>query len=439
MVKEEYNVMVVGGGGREHTLAWKLAQSSMVKRVFVAPGNAGTSLEEKCVNISIDGAKASNFENLYGFVRENRVNMVVVGPEQPLADGIVDFFREKGCNRVFGPTKEAARLESSKIFSYELMLKLGIPQAESIICTDESEAKIAIGKIFAEYGGAALKADGLTGGKGVFVTSDRKKAESELPMHLKRYCPDGKILVAQRLVGEEFSVFGFADGKRVVPILMSVQDHKLLYDEGDNEERPNPNTGGMGAYCPAPIAPASLVQRVCDEMMTPVAEALGFVGFLYLGGMMTKDGVKVIEYNIRFGDPECQPGMMMIKSDLFELISRGLEGKLNADAIEFNPGAACCVVLAAKGYPEDVSAEKGKIICGIEAANELGGAKVFHAGTKLNDAGNTVISGGRVLGVTGYSPDGLLEAQARTYRAASLISTESGFHFRKDIGAKAFK
>ena len=426
-------VLIIGSGGREHALGLKLGQSDEVSKVIYAPGNGGTQ-EEKGRNVPIDGAKKDNFAVLVDLVESENIDMVVVGPEVPLADGIVDYFNlTKGYNRVFGPTHRASLLESDKFFSFDLMREVGIPQAKSVKCYSTEEAISAINER-ATQDGIVIKARGLTAGKGVTVCDSRDHALAEIKEHTANYGPE--VLIAERLFGQEFSVFGISDGSRVSPLEISIQDHKRLLD-GDR----GPNTGGMGAYGPAPVAPVKVVRHVADKIMTPLVQRMKeqgneYRGFLYGGFIMTQEGPKVIEFNIRFGDPECQPAMMMLKSDLYKALSSSLDGKLDQVKMEFNPGASCCVVLASQGYPGDY--KKGLAISGLDEANRIHGVKVFHAGTKIGD-GQILTSGGRVLGVTGYSPNGIADAQRLAYEAAAKITVPGEFHYRRDIANKALR
>lgn len=418
-------VLVIGSGGREHALGWKLGQSDEVSEVFYAPGNAGTQ-EEKGRNIPIDGSKKENFPALADFVESENMDMVVVGPEQPLADGIVNYFNSRGYNRIFGPTAEQARLESDKFYSYLLMERLHIPQAKSFRCESLEDVYYAIKKIEQPV----LKHRWLAGGKGVRVYGSKNEALLDMGDFIETF--GGETLVSERLYGEEFSVFGIADGKKMACLEIAFQDHKPLLDEDKG-----PNTGGMGAYGPAPVASREMIKKVAEEIMAPIVQETGYKGFLYAGMMMTQEGPKVLEFNVRFGDPECQPAMMMLKTDLYHMLSSSLEGKLNQVKMEFHPGAACCVVLASRGYPENYDTEKGKVISGLEEVAAIKDVKVFHAGTKRDRDNNVVISGGRVLGITGYSPNGIAGAQKLAYEAIPKINVPGGFQYRKDIANKA--
>ncbi len=426
-------VLIVGSGGREHALGWKIAQSPHVSKVIYAPGNPGTAMEKKRENIGVDGTKKANFPELFDFVKERGIDMVVVGPEGPLCDGvgIVNYFNAKGFSRIFGPSQNATSLEADKFYSYGLMKLCGIPQADSILCHSLEEGIAAIGKIGDSSDGVVLKARGLTGGKGVSVFDNKAQASASLEQFIKQYETD--FLVAERLYGQEYSVFGFSDGERVVCLEIAVQDHKPLL-----ENDCGPNTGGMGAYCPVPIAGRKVINYVSDKIMNPLVQKMKkmgnpYRGFLYAGMMLTETGPKVLEFNARMGDPETQPAMMMLKTDLYEVLDSTLQGRLDQVKLEHSPGAACCVVLASQGYPGEY--KKGLIISGLDEASKLPGVKIFHAGTRMQD-GNIVISGGRVLGVTGYSENGLSHSRERAYRAADMINIPGGFHLRRDIGVK---
>jgi phosphoribosylamine--glycine ligase len=426
-------VLVIGSGGREHALGWKLAQSDHVSDVLYAPGNAGTAKEKKGRNIPIDATQKENFPSIEVLIESESVDLTVVGPEVPLSKGLVDFLNSRGHDRIFGPTSDAARLESDKAFSCDVMGNLSIPQASSELVVGLEEGIESIKKHTTENG-IVLKARGLTAGKGVMVCDTEEEAIEKLP-HILAY--DGHAIVAERLCGEEFSVFGVSDGVCVYPLLSSFQDHKALLD-GDK----GPNTGGMGAYGPAPVAPIHVVQDIADKILTPVVhwmrfeQGVPYKGFIYAGMMMTAGGPKVLEFNVRFGDPECQAAMMLLQGDLYEMISSALEGRCEFVHVGSVPGSACCVVLASQGYPG--SYKKGLLIAGLEDAAEVGSVKIFHSGTVLVDD-LIVTAGGRVLGVTACSAEGIADAQALAYDAASKISVEGGFHYRRDIAHRALK
>ncbi|MEK6822860.1 MAG: phosphoribosylamine--glycine ligase, partial [Nanoarchaeota archaeon] len=326
-------VLIAGSGGREHALGWKLSQSTSVTDVIYAPGNGGTA-GGKCRNVDIDCTKPANFPTLADLVEKESIDQVIVGPEGPLSEGIVDFFNARGYNRIFGPTKAASALEADKFFSHYLVRECGVPQATSLPCESLESTLRAIHQLSTNKG-IVLKARGLTGGKGVTVCDTQEHALAELSNHHSAYGPH--ILVAERLFGPEFSVFGISDGNKVVPFSMAFQDHKRQLD-GDK----GPNTGGMGAYGPVPFVDAAMVHHIADTMMTPVIRKMKemgheYKGFLYAGMMLTEQGPKVIEFNVRFGDPECQPAMTMLKSNLHQHINDALDGKLRAQDFEYHP------------------------------------------------------------------------------------------------------
>jgi phosphoribosylamine---glycine ligase len=419
-------ILIVGGGGREHALAWKLAREKDV-RVYCAPGNGGTSTLGTNVPISVEDISA-----LCAFAEKERIDLAVVGPEVPLVLGVVDLFVKKGLT-VFGPTKKAAQIEGSKSFSKNLMKKYRIPSAEFAEFTDRVSATAYI-----EEKGAPLvvKADGLAAGKGVILAQTVPEAISAVDrIMVQREFGDAgnRVVVEEFLTGEEASFLAFTDGKHVVPLATS-QDHKAIYD-GDR----GPNTGGMGAYSPAPVVTPALFSRVMDEIMIPTVEAMEREGHPYLGilyaGLMIKNGIpKVLEFNARFGDPEAQPLVIRMKGSLSEVMIKAATGRLSDVTIEWDERPAVCVVMASGGYPG--SYEKGKIITGIEDAEKLPDVVVFHAGTK-RDGNRLVTSGGRVLGVTAVGTD-LAAAIDRAYAAVDRITWE-GVHYRKDIGAKGLR
>ena len=418
-------VLVVGGGGREHALVWKIAQSPLVTQVFCAPGNPGTA--DLALNLPI---RVDEIDKLLGFAKSEGIDLTVVGPEQPLSLGIVDLFQEYGL-KVFGPSRSAARIEASKAFSKDLMQKYQIPTAAYGVFTEVDPALAFIRQTGAPI---VVKADGLAAGKGVVVAQTIEEANNAVREMLTGNAfgdAGSRVVIEEFLEGEEASFLVITDGKEVIS-LASAQDHKAIFD-GDQ----GPNTGGMGAYSPAPVvttqvhaaAMEQVVQRAVDGM---AAEGCPYRGILY-AGLMIKDGqVKTLEFNARFGDPECQPLLMRMKSDLVPLLLAVAEGSLAGRFIEWYDQAAVCVVMAAEGYPGDYP--KGDAITGIEAAEEFEQVKVFHAGTAEKD-GAVVTAGGRVLGVTALGED-VAAAIAQAYRAVDRISWR-GVQFRSDIGKKA--
>ena len=418
-------VLVIGGGGREHALVWKIAQSPLVTQIFCAPGNPGTA--GLAVNVPI---KADEIDKLLGFAKSEGIDLAVVGPELPLSLGIVDLFREYGV-KIFGPSRAAARIEASKAFSKDLMKKYNIPTAAYGVFTDIPAAEEFIRQTGAPI---VVKADGLAAGKGVIIAQSEAEAVAAVQDMLSGNAfgdAGSRVVIEEFLVGEEASFLAITDGKNVIP-LASAQDHKAIFD-GDQ----GPNTGGMGAYSPAPVvtpevhrkAMEQVVQRAVDGM---AAEGCAYQGILY-AGLMVKDGeVKTLEFNARFGDPECQPLLMRMKSDLVPLLLAVADGDLSGRSIEWHDQAAICVVLAAEGYPGDYP--KGDIITGIEAAEAVGEVTVFHAGTAEKD-GRIVTAGGRVLGVTARG-NSVAAAIERAYQGVAHIAWR-GIQYRKDIGQKA--
>lgn len=415
-------ILVIGSGGREHALAWKLAQSPHVEKVFIAPGNAGTAQEGE--NVDID---ATDIPGLVSFAQREKIDLVVPGPEAPLALGVADAMAEAGIN-CFGPVAWCARMESSKSFAKEIMAEAGIPTARSKAFTD---AEKAIAYIKAGPESVVVKADGLAAGKGVVVAESREEAIAAAKRMLasKQFGNAGsKILIEERLTGEEVSLICLCDGEEAKP-LASAQDHKTIYDHDEG-----PNTGGMGAYAPAPLAPDSCLEELADKTIRPALKLLAqkghpFRGALYAGLMMTADGPKVLEYNVRFGDPECQPLMMRMESDLAAHLLAACRGQLAREEIRWKPETALCVVIASQGYPGDY--KKDLPISGIDKAEE--NARVFLAGAKRDKEGLRS-SGGRVLGVTALGAT-LPQAQDKAYRAVREINMP-GAAYRRDIGLK---
>ncbi len=419
-------VLVVGSGGREHALAWKLAQSGKVSKVYGAPGNPGIAQIGQCIDIPVTEIKA-----LADFAEKEGIDLTVVGPEAPLVAGIVDEFESRGL-KIFGPSKQAARLEGSKAFAKEMMKKYGVPTADFKVFSDPEEAKR-----YVEEKGAPIvvKADGLAAGKGVVVAKSVEEAIEAIEriMVEKVFGSAGdKVVIEDCLFGEEASYLVITDGERFIP-LATAQDHKAVFD-GDK----GPNTGGMGAYSPAPVLSEELESEVQERVIKPILEGMRkeghpFKGVLYAGLMVTDEGVKVLEFNVRFGDPEAQAILRRLDSDLFDVCMSVSEGKL-VDELKWKPETSICVVLASKGYPGKY--EKGKVITGIEEAEKIPTVVVFHAGTKIEN-GKLVTNGGRVLNVTALGKD-IFEARERVYRAVEKIYFE-GMHYRKDIGLKAIK
>ena len=417
-------VLIVGSGGREHCLAWKIAQSKLVDKVFCAPGNGGTSLVAENIDIA-----ASDIDKLLEFALSEKIDLTIVGPEAPLVEGIVDVFLEKGL-KIFGPRKELALLEGSKVFSKEVMQKFGVPTADFKVFDDPDRAK----KYIEEKGAPlVIKADGLAAGKGVIVCSLAEEAYDAVDLILvdKKFGAAGdRVIVEDCLEGEELSVLIFTDGEKIIP-LASSQDHKRAYDQDKG-----PNTGGMGAYSPAPVVDKQEFNDIIEKIFRPLIKGLKdegktYKGMLY-GGLMIKDRrPSVLEFNVRFGDPEVQAILPKLKSDLFEVMLKTAEGKLGEVTLEWDERICLCVVLASDGYPG--SYEKGKIIKGLDKAGDMEDVFVFHAGTKKNQ--EFVTSGGRVLNVVALG-DTIKNAQKRVYEAISNIEFE-GMHYRKDIGNKA--
>ena len=418
-------VLVVGSGGREHALAWKLSLSGRVKKLYIAPGNAGTAAHGENVPI-----KAEDVEGLRDFSVRETIDLTVVGPEVPLTLGITDEFERAGL-RVFGPSKRASEIEGSKIFAKDLMLRHDIPTARYRRFDDPDGA---VEYIRSEGPPCVVKADGLAAGKGVVVcrTAEEAIGAVDLIMRKKAFGKAGSsVIVEEFLEGEEASFLAITDGKTAVE-LPSAQDHKTVFDNDMG-----PNTGGMGAYSPAPVVTEGLKKEVMDKVIMRAIrgmerEGRPYKGVLYAGLMMTKTGPKVLEFNCRFGDPETQPILMRLKSDLTEILLASVEGGLDGIRPGWRKEASVCVVMASKGYPGDY--EKGKEIKGLKEAASLKDVMVFHAGTALK-GGKVVTDGGRVLGVTSLGT-GLTEAVKKAYGAVGKISWD-GAHYRKDIGRKA--
>ncbi len=426
------NVLVVGSGGREHALAWKLSQSSRADRVFVAPGNAGTAADAENVDIP-----SNDIQRLIRFAKENDVGLTVVGPEAPLVAGIVDAFQDEQL-RVFGPSKGAAQLEGSKVFCKELLHHADVPTAESHVFHDaDSAIRFFRDRYPTENEDVpwVVKADGLAAGKGVIVCrrqADAIDAIRRMAVEKEFGVAGSRILVEERLDGDEASVLAITDGRTILT-LPPAQDHKPAHD-GDK----GPNTGGMGAYCPTPLVDDDMLSVIEERVLVPTVHHMKrsrnpFRGVLYAGLMVTNQGPKVLEYNVRFGDPECQPLLMRLQSDLLDILEATTDGRLEEIAPpQWDPRPATCVVMASEGYPGDY--QRGQAIRGIEDADALPDVKVFHAGT-ASSSGSVITNGGRVLGVTAIGSS-ISDAKRQAYKAVKCIRWD-GAWCRKDISDKA--
>ncbi len=420
-------VLVVGSGGREHSLVWKIHQSAKVEKIYCAPGNAGIKRFADCVDIS-----ATDVEGLLQFAKTEEIDLTVVGPESSLVEGIVDLFEENGL-RIFGPSKASAELEGSKVFSKEFLKKYDIPSATFKVFTERKKAKKYIDKKGAPI---VVKADGLAAGKGVIVAHTVKEAKKavDLIMVDKAFGAAGdRIVVEECLVGEEASFIAFSDGKTVLPLPTS-QDHKAIF-----EDDKGPNTGGMGAYSPAPVVTQKIADYVMEKIMIPTVKGLEsegrpFKGMLYAGLMIDGDKVNVLEFNCRFGDPEAQPLLIRLKSDIIDIFEACIDGNLDKVDMKIDPRPTVCVVMASGGYPGSYAT--GKLIKGLTNASKVTGVEVFHAGTTTKNS-RTISAGGRVLGITAVGKN-LEEAIARAYKAVDCIHWTQCY-FRRDIGAKALR
>ncbi len=420
-------VLVIGSGGREHTLVWKISQSPKVDKIYCAPGNAGIAELAECIDITPD-----DINGLAGFALSDQIDLTVVGPELPLVEGIVDLFESRDL-RIFGPSRQAALLEGSKVFSKEIMLKYGVPTAGAEIFSSFEKAK---DYIQAKGAPLVVKADGLAGGKGAVVchTLDEALKAVEAIMQKKIFGESGKrILVEDCLFGEEASFIVFTDGENIVPMASS-QDHKRIYD-GDK----GPNTGGMGAYSPAPMITRDLSEKIMQEIIRPVVNGLAsegrpYKGVLYAGLIITDEGPKVIEFNVRCGDPESQAVIPRLKNDLIDIINDIIDGRLSARSLDWDERPCVCIVCASDGYPG--SYQKGKLISGLQEFSNAKDIILFHAGTKLSGQ-EIMTDGGRVLGVTALGKD-IKETIDKAYQAIEKIDFE-GIYYRKDIGYRALE
>ncbi len=420
-------VLLIGSGGREHALVWKLSRSPEVTKIYAAPGNGGIAELAELVDIG-----AEDVEALAEFAESKDIDLTVVGPEGTLAKGIVDLFEKRGL-RIFGPSKAAARLESSKAFAKNLMKKYHIPTGQFAVFDDPQAARAYVRQLGVPI---VIKADGLCGGKGVIVAQTLSEALGAIDLlmedHIFKQAGE-RIIVEERLVGDEASFLVVTDGVTALPLLPA-QDHKRLHD-GDK----GPNTGGMGAYAPAPIVDAALAKQIMDQIILPTiramaSEGLSFKGVLYAGLMLTSDGPKVLEFNVRFGDPETQAILPLLKSDLVPILDDAVEGRLSTTQCQWESGSCVCIVLASGGYPGDF--QIGKELRGLEAFKNRRDLLVLHAGTKA-DRGRVLSWGGRVLNVVGLGPD-LDEAVKRAYEAIGPVGFD-GMAYRKDIGFRAIK
>ncbi len=422
-------ILVVGSGGREHALVWKIAQSRLCDKIFCAPGNGGISQQAECIDI-----KADDVAGLLEFSRKEKIDFTVVGPEASLAAGIVDEFRKYKL-KIFGPEKKAAQLEASKVFAKNLMAKYGVPTAAFRVFDDAEEAKKYI-----EVNGApcVVKADGLAAGKGVVIAKTREEAKAAVDAMMREKifgAAGSRVIIEECLEGQEASILVFTDSKEVIP-LASSQDHKRIFNNDTG-----PNTGGMGAYSPAPVVTPELFKEILDKIIYRTinglaSEGIDYKGVLYAGVMLTKNGPKTLEFNVRFGDPETEAILPRLKSDLLEVMLAASQSSLSkiikSGGLIWDERPCVCVVCASKGYPGDY--EKGKEISGLKEAAEMKDIVIFHAGTK-KEQDKYISSGGRVLGVTGLGKT-IKEAISLTYQAVEKIHFD-GMHYRQDIGRRA--
>ncbi len=420
-------VLVIGSGGREHAIVWKVSKSRHIDKIYCCPGNAGISELAECINFD-----DNNFGALVDFVKQEEIDLTIVGPEVPLSKGIADVFEKEG-RKILGPNMKAAQLEGSKVFAKDLMKRYGIPTAEYKVFTSCPDAEDYVGLKGAPI---VIKADGLAAGKGVIVAETVDEAINALRLIMKdRAFGDAgnRVIVEECIHGEEASFMAFTDGKTILPMVSS-QDHKRVFD-GDN----GPNTGGMGAYSPAPVITEKLESIIMENVMRPMirglqSEGIKYKGILYAGLMIQNNQPYVLEFNCRLGDPETQPVLSRLKTDLIDIALAITDDKLSDINLEWKPDASVCVVIASKGYPG--AYEKGKIITGLDDVKKMNDAFVFHAGTAFNN-NKLVTSGGRVLGVTALGKD-IKDAKDRAYMAIEKIHF-NGMHYRKDIADRAIK
>lgn len=420
-------VLIIGSGGREHTLVWKISQSPKVSQIYCAPGNAGISQLAQCIDINAD-----NIEELVNFAKKEKIDLTVVGPELPLSKGIVNEFNRWGL-KIFGPSQEATEIESSKVFSKYLMKKYNIPTANYEVFGNSKEA---LNYIKQQTFPIVIKADGLAAGKGVFIIKNLEQAKDALDilMKEKKFGEAGRqVVIEEFLEGEEISILAFCDGKTIIPMISS-QDHKKIFDNDQG-----PNTGGMGAYSPVPFYTTEIKEKVCREILKPTVKGLRnegkeYKGVLYAGLILTKNGPKVLEFNARFGDPETQVVLPGLKTDLVDILNAVIGETLHKINIEWEDNAAVCVVVASGGYPGKY--QKGKPISGLERLKKMKNIIAFHAGTKFQDE-EVVTSGGRVLGITTWD-DTISKAKEKAYEGVEKIYFED-MYYRKDIASKTIK
>ena len=418
-------VLVVGGGGREHAIVWKLSQSPKINQIYCAPGNPGIAELAECLSISV-----SEIEKLADFTKKEQIDLTFVGPEEPLSLGIVNYFKEQGL-AIYGPSREAALIEGSKAFAKEMMIKYQIPTAAYAAFTNYEKA---LAYVHNEGAPIVIKADGLAAGKGVVVAKTLEEAENALKGMMKDVTfgsAGARVVIEEFLEGEEMTLLAFVNGTTVKP-MVPAQDHKPVFD-GDK----GPNTGGMGTYAPLPHIDSSMVKRIIEEIVQPTANAMveeevPFEGILYTGLMLTKSGPKVIEYNARFGDPETQVVLPLLETDLLDILIASLSGELENVEVKWKDMSAVCVIMSSDGYPGPY--EKGQVIKGLD--NVTYPTIVFHAGTTAKD-GEIITNGGRVLGITSIG-DHLKEARELAYQSVEKVSF-NGAHYRTDIGTKAFR
>ncbi len=427
------NVLIIGSGGREHALGWKLKQSKRCGKIVFAPGNAGTAAIGKNVDLAVEPVTQKVVDDIAHLCRHEKIGLVVIGPEDPLSQGLADKLVKEGL-KVFGPVADGARLEADKAWAKQLMRGALIPTAEARTFED---AEAALNYVRNHETPVVVKAAGLAKGKGVIVCDDAAEAEAAVKRVMvdREFGEAGDIcVIEERLTGQEVSILALVDGRDIY-VLEPSQDHKQV-GEGDT----GPNTGGMGAYTPTPLVNDKLMRQIEREVLVPTVDALrregvDFKGVLYAGLMLTPGGIKVLEFNVRFGDPECQPLMVRMKGDLLQLMLACAEGKLAETSLSWDKRVACCVVMCSGGYPG--AYEKGKVITGLDAAAELDDVFVFHAGTKLDAEGNVVTHGGRVLNIVALGDD-LVEARDKANAACEVIKFGGAF-YRHDIGDRVLK